>query len=33
MVFDEKRAKIFQDYLASLRSRGKVEINEQAVKE
>jgi peptidyl-prolyl cis-trans isomerase C len=33
MVFDEKRTKIFQDYLASLRSRAKVSVNEQAVKE
>jgi len=33
MVFDEKRTKIFQDYLSSLRSRAKVSINEDAVKE
>lgn len=33
MVFDEKRAKIFQDYLASLRSRGKVSVNEALIKE
>jgi parvulin-like peptidyl-prolyl isomerase len=33
MVFDEKRMKIFQDYLSTLRSRAKVSINEEAVKE
>jgi len=33
MVFDEKRTKIFQDYLSSLRSKGHVSINEDAVKE
>ena len=33
MVFDEKRAKIFQDYLSSLRSRGKVSVNEGLIKE
>jgi peptidyl-prolyl cis-trans isomerase C len=33
MVFDEKRAKIFEDYLAGLRSKAKVSINEEAVKE
>ena len=33
MVFDEKRTKIFQDYLSGLRSKGHVSINEEAVKE
>ena len=33
MVFDEKRTKIFQDYLSSLRSRGKVSVNEALIKE
>jgi peptidyl-prolyl cis-trans isomerase C len=33
MVFDEKRTKIFQDYLSSLRSRGKVSVNDKLVKE
>jgi parvulin-like peptidyl-prolyl isomerase len=33
MVFDEKRAKIFQEYLSSLRSQGKVSVNEELVKE
>lgn len=33
MVFDEKRTKIFQDYLSNLRSQGKVSINEDAIKE
>lgn len=33
MVFDEKRTKILQDYLSSLRSRAKVSINEELVKE
>jgi peptidyl-prolyl cis-trans isomerase C len=33
MVFDEKRNKIFQDYLSSLRSRGKVSVNEALIKE
>lgn len=33
MVFDEKRTKIFQDYLSSLRSRGKVSINQELIKE
>ncbi len=33
MVFDEKRVKILQDYLSSLRSRGKVSVNEELVKE
>ncbi len=33
MVFDEKRTKIFQDYLSSLRSRGKVSINEKLIRE
>lgn len=33
MVFDEKRAKIFEDYLGGLRSKAKVSINEEAVKE
>lgn len=33
MVFDEKRAKIFEDYLSGLRSKAKVTINEELVKE
>ncbi len=33
MVFDEKRTKIFQDYLSSLRKRGKVSVNEALIKE
>jgi parvulin-like peptidyl-prolyl isomerase len=33
MVFDEKRTKIFKDYLESLRDKGHVSINEEAVKE
>lgn len=33
MVFDEKRTKIFQDYLSTLRSRGKVSVNEALIKE
>lgn len=33
MVFDEKRTKIFQDYLSSLRKRGKVSVNESLIKE
>lgn len=33
MVFDEKRTKIFQDYLSSLRSRGKVSVNEKLIQE
>lgn len=33
MVFDEKRAKIFEDYLAGLRAKAKVSINEELVKE
>lgn len=33
MVFDEKRTKIFQDYLEGLRSKGHVSINESAIKE
>jgi parvulin-like peptidyl-prolyl isomerase len=33
MVFDEKRTKIFQDYLSDLRSKGHVSVNEEAVKE
>ena len=33
MVFDEKRAKIFQDYLSGLRKRGKVSVNEALIKE
>jgi len=33
MVFDEKRTKIFQDYLSNLRSRGKVSVNEALIKE
>jgi peptidyl-prolyl cis-trans isomerase C len=33
MVFDEKRAKIFEDYLGGLRSKAKVSINNEAIKE
>jgi len=33
MVFDEKRAKIFKDYLASLRSKAKVSINNEMIRE
>jgi len=33
MVFDEKRAKIFKDYLSSLRAKAKVSINNEVVKE
>lgn len=33
MVFDEKRAKIFKDYLGSLRSKAKVSINNELIKE
>jgi len=33
MVFDEKRAKIFKDYLGSLRAKAKVEINNELIKE
>lgn len=33
MVFDEKRAKIFEDYLGGLRSKAKVSINKELVKE
>lgn len=33
MVFDEKRAKIFKDYLGSLRSKAKVSINKDLLKE
>ena len=33
MVFDEKRAKIFEDYLGGLRSKAKVSINKDLVKE
>ena len=33
MVFDEKRTKIFQDYLEGLRKKGEVSINTEAVKE
>ncbi len=33
MVFDERRSKIFQDYLGSLRARGKVSINQELIKE
>jgi parvulin-like peptidyl-prolyl isomerase len=33
MVFDEKRAKIFDDYLSSLRSRAKVSVNQELIKE
>ncbi len=33
IVFDEKRAKIFKDYLGSLRSKAKVSINNDLIKE
>jgi peptidyl-prolyl cis-trans isomerase C len=33
MVFDEKRAKIFKDYLSELRSKAKVSINNELIKE
>lgn len=33
MVFDEKRAKIFEEYLGGLRSKAKVSINKEAIKE
>lgn len=33
MVFDEKRAKILQDYLAGLRAKAKVTINNNLIKE
>lgn len=33
MVFDEKRAKIFKDYLGTLRSKAKVSINNELIKE
>jgi hypothetical protein len=33
MVFDEKRAKILQDYLSTLRSRAKVSVNDELIKE
>jgi len=33
MVFDEKRAKIFKDYLGTLRSKAKVSINNNLIKE
>ncbi len=33
MVFDEKRAKIFEEYLGGLRSKAKVSINQEAIKE
>jgi peptidyl-prolyl cis-trans isomerase C len=33
LVFDEKRAKIFSDYLNSLRSDAKVSINEKLIQE
>ncbi len=33
MVFDEKRAKIFADYLSSLRSKSKVSVNQELLKE
>jgi peptidyl-prolyl cis-trans isomerase C len=33
MVFDEKRAKIFRDYLSELRSKAKVSINNELIKE
>ncbi len=33
MVFDEKRAKIFEDFMKSLRSKAKVSINDALIKE
>jgi hypothetical protein len=33
MVFDEKRAKIFKDYLGTLRAKAKVSINNELIKE
>lgn len=33
MVFDEKRAKIFKDYLGGLRSKAKVSINSPLIQE
>lgn len=33
MVFDEKRMKLFEDYLSSLRSKAKVSINRELVQE
>lgn len=33
MVFDEKRAKIFEEYLGGLRSKAKVSINKEAIQE
>lgn len=33
MVYDEKRSKIFEDFMSSLRSKAKIAINESLVKE
>ena len=33
MVYDEKRAKIFEEYLGDLRSKAKVSINQELIKE
>ena len=33
MVYDEKRSKIFEDYLRELRSKAKVSINQEFIKE
>ena len=33
MVYDEKRGKIFSDYLSGLRSKAKVSINQNLIKE
>jgi peptidyl-prolyl cis-trans isomerase C len=33
MVFDEKRVKILENYLSSLRSKSKVSINDELIKE
>ncbi len=33
MVYDEKRSKIFEDYLRDLRSKAKVSINQEFIKE
>ena len=33
MVFDEKRSKIFEEYLGGLRSKAKVSINKESIKE
>jgi peptidyl-prolyl cis-trans isomerase C len=33
MVYDEKRSKIFEDYLHELRSKAKVSVNQELIKE